>query len=35
VAAHGRDDLLLSVAAQLEAIAGWKPAGTPAASANS
>jgi amidase len=33
VAAHGRDDLLLSVAAQLEASAGWKPAGTPAASA--
>jgi amidase len=27
VAAHGRDDLLLSVAAQLEASAGWKPAG--------
>ena len=35
VAAHGRDDLLLSVAAQLEANAGWKPAGTPAASAYS
>ena len=27
VGAHGRDDLLLSVAAQLEAAVGWKPAG--------
>ncbi|HSD01365.1 MAG TPA: amidase [Gaiellales bacterium] len=29
VAAYGRDDLLLSVAAQLEADAGWRPAGRP------
>ena len=30
VGAHGQDHLLLSVAAQLEATAGWKPAGPPA-----
>jgi amidase len=30
VAAHGRDHLLLSVAAQLEDAVGWKPAGPPA-----
>jgi amidase len=30
VGAHGCDDVLLGVAAQLEAAAGWKPAGRPA-----
>jgi len=30
VGAHGQDHLLLSVAAQLEAAVGWKPAGLPA-----
>ena len=30
VGAHGRDHLLLGVAAQLEAAVGWKPAGRPA-----
>jgi amidase len=29
VGAHGQDHLLLSVAAQLEAAVGWKPAGMP------
>ena len=29
VGAHGCDDLLLGVAAQLEAAVGWKPAGLP------